>query len=132
MLNFKLILLGSIFIFSLCFILLVLSYTLAEDLPDSEKLSPYECGFSPFSDNRIEFDVKFFFSRHFIYYLWFGVIFFISVKFDFEYNKLFRYYIYDYLYFHINNWFNLRMIKRRTWLILKRCYLKLNVQLIEE
>lgn len=60
MFNFSLILTGVIFILALCFILLMLSYILANDDPDSEKLSPYECGFSPFSDNRLEFDVKFF------------------------------------------------------------------------
>jgi len=60
MINFKSLFIGSIIIFILCFVLLVVSYTLSKDLPDSEKLSPYECGFSPFSDNRIEFDVKFF------------------------------------------------------------------------
>lgn len=27
---------------------------------DSEKLSPYECGFNPFQDARQEFDVKFY------------------------------------------------------------------------
>ena len=60
MLNYKLIFLGSILIFILCLFLLILSYFLSVDTPDSEKLSPYECGFSPFTDNRIEFDVKFF------------------------------------------------------------------------
>ena len=28
--------------------------------PDNEKLSPYECGFEPFSDARGEFDVRFY------------------------------------------------------------------------
>lgn len=28
--------------------------------PDSEKLSPYECGFPPFSDTRNKFDVRFY------------------------------------------------------------------------
>ena len=28
--------------------------------PDPEKLSAYECGFSPFSDSRIKFDVRFY------------------------------------------------------------------------
>lgn len=60
MLNYKLVFFGSIIIFVLCLLLLSLSYFLSEDIPDSEKLSPYECGFSPFTDNRIEFDVKFF------------------------------------------------------------------------
>ena len=28
--------------------------------PDPEKLSTYECGFEPFSDSRMEFDVRFY------------------------------------------------------------------------
>ena len=28
--------------------------------PDPEKLSAYECGFEPFSDSRIEFDIRFY------------------------------------------------------------------------
>lgn len=28
--------------------------------PDSEKLSPYECGFEPFEDTRAPFDVRFY------------------------------------------------------------------------
>jgi len=28
--------------------------------PDKEKLSPYECGFAPFEDARIPFDVRFY------------------------------------------------------------------------
>ena len=28
--------------------------------PDPEKLSAYECGFEPFNDSRIEFDVRFY------------------------------------------------------------------------
>ena len=28
--------------------------------PNSEKLSPYECGFEPFEDARIQFDVRFY------------------------------------------------------------------------
>jgi NADH-quinone oxidoreductase subunit A len=28
--------------------------------PDKEKLSPYECGFDPFEDARIRFDVRYY------------------------------------------------------------------------
>ena len=28
--------------------------------PDDEKNSPYECGFEPFNDSRMEFDVRFY------------------------------------------------------------------------
>ena len=33
---------------------------LARQRPDSEKLSPYECGFEPFEDARIRFDVRYY------------------------------------------------------------------------
>ncbi len=37
-----------------------LSLILAEQKPDSEKLSAYECGFEAFSDTRRKFDVRFY------------------------------------------------------------------------
>lgn len=37
-----------------------LSFVLAEQKPDSEKLSAYECGFEAFSDARSRFDVRFY------------------------------------------------------------------------
>ncbi|HEV2551547.1 MAG TPA: NADH-quinone oxidoreductase subunit A [Stellaceae bacterium] len=36
------------------------SFILARQHPDSEKLSPYECGFEPFADARSKFDVRFY------------------------------------------------------------------------
>jgi len=33
---------------------------LAPNNPDSEKLSPYECGFEAFEDSRMKFDVRFY------------------------------------------------------------------------
>jgi len=36
------------------------SFVLARQQPDSEKLSPYECGFEPFADARIRFDVRYY------------------------------------------------------------------------
>ena len=37
-----------------------LSFILAKQKPDSEKLSAYECGFEAFSDARAKFDVRFY------------------------------------------------------------------------
>lgn len=37
-----------------------LSFLLGKQNPDAEKLSPYECGFDPFSDARHKFDVRFY------------------------------------------------------------------------
>jgi NADH-quinone oxidoreductase subunit A len=36
------------------------SVVLARQNPNSEKLSPYECGFDPFSDARVRFDVRYY------------------------------------------------------------------------
>jgi NADH:ubiquinone oxidoreductase subunit 3 (subunit A) len=36
------------------------SYILAIQNPESEKLSSYECGFEPYEDARLQFDVKFY------------------------------------------------------------------------
>ena len=39
---------------------IILNYLFSPKNPDPEKLSPYECGFEPFSDSRMEFDVRFY------------------------------------------------------------------------
>ena len=41
-------------------IFIILNYMLSPKNPDPEKLSAYECGFEPFNDSRIEFDVRFY------------------------------------------------------------------------
>ena len=41
-------------------ILLVVPLLVAPSNPDTEKLSPYECGFEAFDDARMKFDVKFY------------------------------------------------------------------------
>ena len=40
-------------------ILVVLSYSLSNQNPESEKLSAYECGFEPYEDSRHRFNIKF-------------------------------------------------------------------------
>jgi len=37
-----------------------LSFVMAKQKPDSEKLSPYECGFPAFDDARAKFDVRYY------------------------------------------------------------------------
>ena len=37
-----------------------LNFILSPRNPDPEKLSAYECGFEPFNDSRMEFDVRFY------------------------------------------------------------------------
>ena len=39
---------------------IVVNFLFSPKKPDPEKLSAYECGFEPFSDSRMEFDVRFY------------------------------------------------------------------------
>nr|ATD83362.1 NADH dehydrogenase subunit 3 [Melanerpes lewis] len=41
-------------------ILITLNFWLAQANPDSEKLSPYECGFDPLGSARLPFSIRFF------------------------------------------------------------------------
>jgi len=41
-------------------LIMIATYILARQQPDTEKLSPYECGFEPFEDARGRFDVRFY------------------------------------------------------------------------
>ena len=52
-----------IFIFIALFLsvgFVALNYLFSPKNPDAETLSVYECGFEPFSDSRMEFDVRFY------------------------------------------------------------------------
>nr|QCE31017.1 NADH dehydrogenase subunit 3 [Hylopezus auricularis]QCE31019.1 NADH dehydrogenase subunit 3 [Hylopezus auricularis]QCE31021.1 NADH dehydrogenase subunit 3 [Hylopezus auricularis] len=44
----------------LSIILTMLNFWLAQTNPDSEKLSPYECGFDPLGSARLPFSIRFF------------------------------------------------------------------------
>ena len=44
----------------LSFGFILINYALSPKNPDPEKLSSYECGFQPFNDSRMEFDVRFY------------------------------------------------------------------------
>lgn len=44
----------------LSFVIVILSYLLAVQNPETEKLSPYECGFEPYEDARNTFEIKFY------------------------------------------------------------------------
>nr|YP_009107973.1 NADH dehydrogenase subunit 3 [Crithagra dorsostriata]ACH82187.1 NADH dehydrogenase subunit 3 [Crithagra dorsostriata]AIU45275.1 NADH dehydrogenase subunit 3 [Crithagra dorsostriata] len=46
--------------FALSILLTVLNFWLAQMNPDSEKLSPYECGFDPLGSARLPFSIRFF------------------------------------------------------------------------
>tara|TARA_B100001173_G_C15739636_1_gene442233 strand:- start:74 stop:442 length:369 start_codon:yes stop_codon:yes gene_type:complete len=39
---------------------IILNFIFSPKNPDPEKLSAYECGFEPFGDSRMEFDIRFY------------------------------------------------------------------------
>ncbi len=45
---------------ALGFVMLGIGLALGGGKKDPEKLSPYECGFEPFEDSRIKFDVRYY------------------------------------------------------------------------
>ncbi len=48
------------FSFTLSIIVLILSYVVAVQNSNAEKVSAYECGFEPFDDARNKFDIRFY------------------------------------------------------------------------
>lgn len=60
LLEYVLIFKYSFFCFFLALTLFLFSYIIVYQLSNSEKISVYECGFSPFSDSRGRFEVRFY------------------------------------------------------------------------
>lgn len=58
--EYGLILTFIVFSLILSAIILILSYALASQGADAEKVSGYECGFTPFDQARNKFDVRFY------------------------------------------------------------------------
>jgi NADH-quinone oxidoreductase subunit A len=58
--NYQILLICISFSLILGLIIFGLSYFIAVQNPDSEKMSAYECGFEPFEDARNKFDVRFY------------------------------------------------------------------------
>ena len=54
------IILFLIIAFGLSCMFIIVNLIFSPKHPDPEKLSAYECGFEPFEDSRIEFDVRFY------------------------------------------------------------------------
>ena len=62
----------------------LLGWLLGPRRPDPEKLSPYECGFEPFEDARIRFDV-----RYYLIAILF-IVFDLEIAFVFPWALVFR------------------------------------------
>lgn len=58
--EYKVILLYLFFCFAIVALLLICSLFLVKQNPDIEKFSSYECGFNPYEDARMKFEVRFF------------------------------------------------------------------------
>jgi NADH-quinone oxidoreductase subunit A len=65
-------------------VLLVLGKVLGPRRPESEKLSPYECGFEAFEDARMKFDV-----RYYLIAILF-IVFDLEIAFVFPWAVIFR------------------------------------------
>ena len=90
---------------------IILNYFFSPKSPDPEKLSPYECGFEPFNDSRMEFDVRFY------------LVAILFIIFDLEIAFLFPWaislgkigiwiYFYDDFFINFNNRLYIRVEKR--------------------
>jgi len=58
--NYLPVLIFVIISLAIAVIVIALGYVLGTHRPDSEKLSPYECGFESFEDARMKFDVRYY------------------------------------------------------------------------
>ena len=65
--------------------LLVVPLLVAPSNPDTEKLSPYECGFEAFDDARMKFDVKFYLVAILF------IIFDLEIPFNFPWPRIFKF-----------------------------------------
>ncbi len=63
---------------------ILIGWLIGPNRPDSEKLSPFECGFEPFEDARIKFDV-----RYYLVAITF-IIFDLEVAFMFPWAAIFK------------------------------------------
>jgi NADH-quinone oxidoreductase subunit A len=63
---------------------ILLGWLVAPYRPDSEKLSPFECGFAPFEDARMKFDV-----RYYLFAIMF-IIFDLEVAFMYPWASIYK------------------------------------------
>lgn len=60
LINYAPILVFFFIAFFISVFILILAKIRGVSKPDKEKLSPYECGFKPFSDSRMKFNIRFY------------------------------------------------------------------------
>jgi len=98
----------------LAFVIFGLSFALASQVPDIEKVSAYECGFNPFGDARGTFDVRFYLVAILFIIFDLEVAFFISMGHYSWRNYFFWFLDYGHFFNYFNSWFHLRMEKRSS------------------
>ena len=80
----------------------VVNFILSPKNPDPEKLSAYECGFEPFEDSRMEFDVRFYLVAILFIIFDLEIAFLVSMGNFIRKYWFIRIYINDDFFIHIN------------------------------
>lgn len=82
-----------IFAFGLASVLVGVSYLIAEQKPNLEKNSGYECGFDPFSDARDPFYIRFYLIAILFIIFDIEMVFFFPWLISIELNVFFSFYV---------------------------------------
>ena len=64
----------------LAILMFVLPFFLAPQASDNEKLSSYECGFEPFEDARLKFDIHFYIIAILFIIFYIEILFYCQIK----------------------------------------------------
>jgi NADH-quinone oxidoreductase subunit A len=84
----------------------VVNFILSPKKPDPEKLSAYECGFEPFDDSRMEFDVRFYLVAILFIIFDLEIAFFFLGQFSWR-NRHLGFLVNDVFFSVLNYWFYL-------------------------
>ncbi len=83
---------------------IVVNFLCAPSKPDAEKLSAYECGFEPFGDSRMKFDVRFYLVSILFIIFDLGDCISFSLGNYFRSNWFVRFLVNDDFHWHVNSW----------------------------
>ena len=105
-------------------VLFVVPFLVAPGKPDSEKVSAYECGFNPFDDARMKFDVRFYLIAILFIIFDLEAIFSVSLGCVLQGNRGAWLLDHDGLYCRAGDWFYLCLAQgsSRMGLIVSPCY----------